>query len=74
MSRHQDDEPTHTIPMALQRKLVEARRWSDGRMALEEGRPGSDDVVDEWERSDAAAVTILNDIVEMCEQAWGFAE
>jgi hypothetical protein len=52
--------------MVLQRKLAEAKNWSDRLEAL------ADDA-DEY-HSDKEAVDLLKDIVEMCEQTWGFAE
>ena len=64
-----DDEPTHTIPMPLQRKLKEAKEWADERQGqVEAGIPDSR----KWMQSDIRAVDLLEEIVEMCDDAWGF--
>lgn len=64
-----DEEPTHTIPMPLQRKLKEAKEWADQRAAMaQEDRTEAGD----WFSSDETAVTLLGEIVEMCDATWGF--
>lgn len=67
----QDEEPTHTIPMSLQRKLKEAKEWTDQRRDLEDTAAESE--AGDWFASDGKAVDLLKEIVEMCEAAWGFA-
>lgn len=82
MSRYQEDEPAHSIPMALQHKLSEAKRWYDEGEQLQNAirsssssGPGSaernaSDVADHERR----AAGILEDIVEMCDKTWGFGQ
>ncbi len=63
----QDDEPTHTIPMPLQRKLKEAKDWYERRGLISQNHGGA--------LYDAACIEadqLLQEIVEMCDDAWGF--
>jgi hypothetical protein len=81
MGRHQhDDDPTHTIAMDLQRKLVEAKQWYDKGLELEKqisqsSGPGSAQRnADDRDAHERDAAPLLAEIVEMCGAKWGFAE
>ena len=72
-----EENATHNIPRALQGKLVEAKEWRDERMELEKAiawHGGSaqrnQEDRDEFDRRGAA---LLEAIVELCDEAWGFA-
>lgn len=66
MTHHEDEELTHHIPMALQRKLVDAKEWYDRREPCGVGIKNLDD----YNREGA---DLLDDIVEMCDRTWPFA-
>ena len=66
MPPREDDTPTHTIPMALQRKLAEAKQWYDKYQTVADG--------DEEFVARVEAADLLEEIVEMCEQTRGLAE
>ncbi len=73
-----EEDATHNIPHELQRKLAEAEKWYARRQALEQmiGRssgPGSAQRNQEdRDDSDRLGALILEEIVELCEDTWGF--
>jgi hypothetical protein len=70
-------EPTHAIPPDRVAKLVEAKEWYDRRLALEETirKWGGSAQRNQEDRDaiDREAATILEEIVEVIEETWGFA-
>jgi hypothetical protein len=64
-----DSEPTHHIPPKLQRKLVEAKGWRDKRQKMIDA-----DYPDAsaWSDSVTEGNILLAEIVDMCDEAWGF--
>lgn len=68
-----DSEPTHAIPRALERKLIEAREWRDKHASLGQGECDYD-LVEESLESANAGLRLLAEIVEAVEDTWGYAE
>ncbi len=65
-----DNEPTHSIPVEVERALVRAKEWYDREPALATGtRAGLER--EDWDRE---AISFLQDIVEAIDRTWGFAE
>lgn len=66
-----DHEPTHHIPVALQKKLVEAKKWRDQRQVLIDD--GYTDPA-AWSDNVSNGVLLLAEIIDMMDREWGFAE
>lgn len=66
MSYDPDDEPTHAMPTELEEKLVEAKEWYDARWRDLKSKTFSG--------SDNEGAEILEDVLGIVEQTWGFAE
>lgn len=66
-----EENATHNIPRELQQKLVEAKKWYDEREAIPLGYGMS--LTPRWDDSDQDAIPLLQEIVELCDEAWGFA-
>ncbi len=72
-----DDAYARHFPPALERRLVEAKKWYDERLELEQAisRHGGNAQRNQEDRDeiDRRAAAVLADIVELCERTWGFA-
>ena len=74
-----EEGATHSIPRELQAKFVEAKKWYDERCALEDtirrssGLGSAQRNQDDWDESDRIGALLLDDVVELCNEAWGFA-
>lgn len=72
-----DEEPTHTVPAALERKLVEAKEWRDRRVELEEtiARVGGIAERNQADRDDLdrEGARLLEEVVEIIDETWGCA-
>jgi hypothetical protein len=62
-----EDEPTHALPKGLVEKLIEAKEWHDRR-----DRDTLD--ADELRVSAFRGADLLDDIVEIIDETWGFAK
>lgn len=63
-------EPTHHLPPELQAKLAEAKTWYDKRQQMINANfPDSA----AWSDSVAEGCNLLSEIVQLCDQEWGFA-
>lgn len=80
---YESDEFPHggnvrSFPKVLEDKLVEAKKWCDERSAMEaairnSSGPGSAQRnQDDWDESDRAGALMLDDIVELIDEAWGW--
>lgn len=72
-----DTEPTHALPQELERKLIEAKGWYDQRGALEATirQHGGIAERNQTDRDDLdrEAAGLLEAIVEIIDETWGFA-
>ncbi len=72
-----NSEPTHHLPAEFQAALVAAKKWYDERVGLEltvQEHGGSTERNAEDRRSvDLQAAAILEELVEIADEAWGFA-
>jgi hypothetical protein len=73
-----EEEPTHALPSKLVAKLVEAKDWYDRREQLDRairtyGGIAERNQEDRDENSREAA-PLLEEIVEIIDETWGFAK
>lgn len=72
-----EPEPTHAIPPKLEAKLVEAEEWYDRRQDLEDTirRVGGIAQRNQEDRDelDREGARLLEEIVEIIDETWGFA-
>lgn len=69
-------EPTHMIPPDLEAKLIDAKDWYDRRVALEQAIQASPGIAERNQEDrdgiDREAAPILEEIVEIIENTWGY--